>query len=436
MRVAVIGSGIAGLGAARALARLHDVVLYEADHRLGGHAHTVEVADGAGSVAVDTGFIVYNEPNYPNLTALFHELGVASEPSDMSFSVSLDDGTFEYRSRAGGLFAQPANLLRPRMWRMLGDFRRLCREAPDILAGDGQEPLGAFLDRRGYSEAFRAGMLLPMVAAIWSGGVDGVLDYPVATLLRFLDNHAMLQMGNRPDWRTVTGGSRRYVGSIASGLTDIRVGTPVTSVHRDVDVVTVRDAAGGVDLFDHVVMATHADTTLSILGADAGQQERRLLGSFGFQDNVAVLHRDPALMPKRRRAWASWNYLTEERAAVQGETPVCLTYWMNRLQNLRTRVPVFVTLNPVREPRGITSSFSYSHPQFDDSAVTTQRQLSCIQGVRRTWFCGAWTGYGFHEDGLRSGLEVAAALGAAPRWWPQVRERESLTSVSAVGVRA
>jgi predicted NAD/FAD-binding protein len=348
---------------------------------------------------------------------MFRELGVATEQSDMSFSVSVGGGAFEYRSRADGVFAQPSNLLRPRMWRMLADFRRLCREAPSLLAAEADEPLGRFLDRRGYSDAFRVDLLLPMVAAIWSSGLDDALDHPVGTLLRFLDNHGMLQVGRRPPWRTVTGGSREYVAAIARELPEIRSGTPVIAIERDGEGVILRDARGGADRFDHVVLATHADTALAIVGDDAAPSEHRLLSAFGFQDNLAVLHRDPAFMPRRRGAWASWNYLADGRDPQDRAKPVSLTYWMNRLQNLRTTEPVFVTLNPAREPRGATTAFTYAHPRYDLEAVRAQRELATIQGVRRTWYCGAWTGFGFHQDGLRSGLEVAAALGAPAPWW-------------------
>ncbi len=416
-RIAVIGSGIAGMGSAWALDREHDVVMYEAESRLGGHAHTVEVDDDGRAVPVDTGFIVYNETNYPNLVRLFDELDVPTQPSDMSFAVSVGEGGFEFRSRGAGVFAQPTNIARPGMWRMLRDFRRFCREAPEILASDSRESLGSYLDRRGYSQGFRLDLLLPMTAAIWSTGLDDVLGFPVVSLVRFLSSHAMLQMDSRPQWRTVSGGSREYVSRLTAGFRDrARLSTPVVGIERGSNGVLVRDVHGGVDRFDHVVFATHADTTLSILGGSATPSERAVLSAFRFRVNEAVLHRDPSLMPRRRAAWSSWNYLAEGRGEQDRTRPVSLTYWMNQLQGLRTQQPVFVTLNPFRQPRGTSTRFAYAHPQFDRAAIDAQSALPSIQGVRRAWFAGAWSGYGFHEDGLRAGLEVAARLGAPARW--------------------
>jgi predicted NAD/FAD-binding protein len=416
MRIAVVGSGVAGLGAAWALGSRHQVVLYEADRRPGGHANTVEIVDEGRTIPVDTGFIVFNRPNYPNLVRFFSHLGVATEPSDMSFSVSVGDGAFEHSSRARGVLAQPSNLLRPDTWRMWRDFRRFCREAPATLRDERRESLDAFLERGGYSDAFAVDLLLPMSAAIWSSSLEEILEFPIASLVRFLGSHAMLQVGDRPRWRTVSGGSREYVSRVMASLRDVRLGTRVVSAVRDADGVDVIDANGGRDRFDHLVLATHADVTRQILREDATGDERRVLGAFDFQRNLAVLHRDPALMPRRRAAWSSWNYLADGRGRPDREQPVSLTYWMNRLQNLQTRRPVFVTLNPTREPRGQATAFEYRHPRFDQAALDAQEALPAIQGVRRTWFAGAWSGFGFHEDGVRSGLQVADALGSPPPW--------------------
>jgi predicted NAD/FAD-binding protein len=414
VRIAVVGSGISGLGAAWALSRHHDVTVYEADARLGGHANTVDVDDAGRAVPVDTGFIVYNERNYPSLVRLFGSLGVDTEPSDMSFSVSLDGGAFEYRARALGLLAQPSNVLRPSYRRMVRDIVRFSREAKTLVGTDPAESTGSWLARAGYSDGFRDRFLLPMVACIWSSNLEGMLSYPAATMAGFLDNHGLLDLGDRPQWRTVRGGSREYVRRIAAGLDDVRLSTPVTSVTREPGSVLIDDAAGGRERFDHVVLATHADTALAVLGADASAEERRLLGAFGYQRNVAVLHRDAALMPRRRRAWSSWNYLAHTSPA--GTRGVSLTYWMNLLQNLDTERPVFVTLNPIEEPRDQVASFVYHHPQFDRASVDAQAALPSVQGARRTWFCGSFCGNGFHEDGLRSGLQVAASLGAPAPW--------------------
>jgi predicted NAD/FAD-binding protein len=416
-RIAVIGGGIAGMGAAWALARRHEVVLYETEGRVGGHSNTAEVDDDGRAVPVDTGFIVYNEGNYPNLVRLFDVLDVPTEESDMSFSVSVGGGAFEYRSRARGLFAQPMNALRPGTWRMLRDFRRFCLDAPRVLASGTRETLGAYLARRGYGEAFRIDLLLPVTAAIWSSSLDDMLEFPVATLVGFLANHDILQVRSRPRWRTVSGGSREYVRRLVASFPGrIRVSRPVVSVRRPDDSVEVIDGTGGLDRFEEVVFATHPDVTLEILGVEATPREREVLGAIRYQRNEAVLHRDPTLMPRRRGAWASWNYLADGRGERDRSGPVSLTYWMNRLQNLRTRRPVFVTLNPIREPRGEVQRFTYAHPRFDTAAIDAQRRVPSIQGGRRTWFAGAWRGHGFHEDGLRSGLEVAAALGAPAPW--------------------
>lgn len=410
MRIAVVGSGIAGLGAAWALTRRHHVTLYEADGRLGGHSNTVEIQDAERAVPVDTGFIVYNEPNYPNLVRLFEALGVATEPSEMSFSVSI--GGFEYQGRILGLLA-PRNLARPAHLRMVADILRFSRDAPRLLASGSGESTGEFLDRRGYGPAFRRRYLLPMVACIWSSSLDRMLEAPARMLFRFLDNHGLLRAAGRPRWRTVTGGSRRYVEGMAAALDVVKTGTRVTSVVRRPHEVWVRDARGGAGRFDHVVLASHADSSLRILGADASAEEVEILGAFRYQENRAVLHHDPSLMPARRRLWSSWNYLDHGGSGGR----VSLTYWMNRLQNLRTRRPVLETLNPSREPADAVSEHAYRHPQFDRAAVDAQGRIETIQGVSRTWFCGSYCGYGFHEDGLRAGLEVAAALGSSAPWW-------------------
>ncbi|HET7235839.1 MAG TPA: FAD-dependent oxidoreductase [Actinomycetota bacterium] len=416
-RIGVIGGGIAGMGAAWALDARHDVVLYEAEARIGGHSNTVDVEDEGRVVPVDTGFIVYNERNYPNLVRLFDSLEVPTEWSDMSFSVSVGAGAFEYQSRAGGLLAQPSNLLRPGTWRMLRDFRRFCRDAPRVLSSGTRESLGSYLERGGYSDEFRLDLLLPVSAAIWSSGLDDMLEFPVTTLVGFLASHDILQVRARPRWRTVSGGSREYVRRLTAGYRDrIRLSSPVVAVRRDEDGVELLDASGGLDRFDEVVFATHPDTTLRILGPEATLRERHVLGSVRYQDNEAVLHRDAALMPRRRAVWSSWNYLADGRGEPDRTKPVSLTYWMNRLQNLPTERPVFVTLNPIREPRGEVQRFRYAHPQFDRAAIDAQRSLPAIQGTRRTWFAGAWCGHGFHEDGLRAGLDVAAALGAPAPW--------------------
>ena len=435
MKIAVVGSGVSGLGAAWALARTHDVTVYEAGATIGGHANTTEIQDRGRTVPVDTGFIVYNERNYPDLVQLFEFLQVPTDASDMSFSVSVDRGAFEYRARLAGLAAQPSNLLRPRYLRMIREVVRFTREAKALGVSGSDLSTAAFLERGGYSEAFRDDFLLPMVACIWSSRLEEMLSYPAATMAGFLDNHGLLDLGDRPQWRTVAGGSREYVRRLASSLPDARTQTPVLAIDRGRDDVLVRTADGVAARYDHVVLATHADTSLRILGDDASALERRVLGSFRYQENLAVLHRDPSYMPVRRRAWSSWNYLANGRGLADADRSISLTYWMNLLQNLHTERPVFVTLNPAGEPRDVEGSFIYHHPQYDRDAVDAQGLIPSIQGTQRTWFAGSYCGYGFHEDGLRSGLQVAADLGAPAPWWPKAPQGEARVLVGMEGAR-
>ncbi len=430
MKIAVIGTGIAGLGAAWALRRVHDITVYEASCSPGGHANTAQVHDAGAAVPVDTGFIVYNEQNYPHLVRLFAAEGVVTEPSDMSFAVSVGRGEFEYQGRARGLFAQPSNLGRPSYLRMVKEVLRFTREARELLGTDARESIGQYLERRGYSAAFRDDYLLPITACVWSSRLDAMLDYPAETMVRFLDNHGLLQVRHRPQWRTVTGGSREYVRRVSAGFRGrIRLDTAVRALVREPGGVTVVDARGGRERFDHAVLATHADTSLDILGLDASASERALLGAFTYRENQAVLHRDPGLMPRRRKVWSSWNYLADERGH-GGQ--VSLSYWMNRLQNLSTERPVIVTLNPTRAPRDVEGEFTYRHPQYNRAAVDAQTQLPCIQGSNRTWFCGSWSGFGFHEDGLRSGLQVAASLGAPAPWWEPTTHQHQGTPAAVI----
>ncbi len=424
MKIAVIGAGISGLGAAWALGRSHDVTLYEAANYLGGHSNTVDVPVNDRTIPVDTGFIVYNQPNYPNLVRLFEHLAVPVEKSTMSFSVSRHKGAFEYAGNIRGLLAQRSNLLRAGYWRMLRDALRFYREAPAILVDDaGQEELtlGAFLNQGGYSQAFVDDHLLPMGAAIWSASLDGMLAFPAKTFVRFFHNHGLLSYAGQPQWWTVSGGSREYVKRIVEDFSgEVLLATPVHDIERQAGEVIVRDRNAGQRRFDHLVLACHADQALALLGRGASQTERDVLGAFRYETNRAVLHCDVRLMPKRRAVWASWNCISD--GAFDRRQVVSLTYWMNSLQNIDRRLPIFVSLNPHREPaQELTAAeFSYDHPQFDRAALAAQGALPDIQGVARTWFCGSYCGYGFHEDGLQAGLKVAEALGAPAPWAKEV----------------
>lgn len=411
LKIAVIGSGISGLSCAWLLNQRHAVTVYEKADRPGGHTNTVIANAATGPIAVDTGFIVFNEATYPNLIALFDHLGVASRATDMSFSVSLEEGRFEYAAPA--LFAQRRNVLRPRFWSMLSEVWRFYREAPAALAAldDPNLSLGEFLQRGRFSTAFRDDHLLPMAAAIWSSPPEALLEYPAAAFLRFCDNHGLLQLAGRPLWRSVTGGSRTYVDRIAATLGDgVRLGRDVVAVQRSGDGVLVVERDGRRERFDHVVLATHADQALALLEAPT-EAETRTLGAFRYSRNLAVLHTDPALMPRRRRAWASWNYI----GAHDG---LCVSYWMNKLQGLPGE-DLFVTLNPPRPPKAesLLRSELYEHPIFDAAALRAQASLWDLQGEGGVWFCGAHFGAGFHEDGLQSGLAVAEQLGGVRRPW-------------------
>lgn len=417
MKIAVVGSGISGLSAAWLLSQRHQVTLYESEARLGGHSHTVEAQTPAGEVPVDMGFIVYNEPNYPNLVALFDHLKVPTEWSDMSFGVSLDGGGLEYSSSA--LFAQRRNIVRPRFWSMILDLLRFYREAPGHACALDRDltSLGDYLNDRRYGRAFTDDHLLPQAAAIWSASTGAIREFPASSFIRFCQNHGLLQVSGRVEWRTVSGGSREYVRRLTESFADrIRTSCGARQILRDAAGVTIHDAKGGVDRFDHVVIAAHADQGLALL-AQPNERERALLGAFSYTRNLAVLHTDRTFMPRRRKAWSSWNYVDGD--AGDGVRNLCVTYWMNKLQNLPEAHPLFVTLNPGREPAPGTllRSEVYEHPMFDAAATRAQRDLWSLQGQERTWWCGAYFGSGFHEDGLQSGLAVAEALGGVRRPW-------------------
>lgn len=418
LKIAVVGAGVAGLGAAWLLARRHDVTLFEREPRLGGHANTVDVATPQGALPIDTGFIVYNTQCYPNLIALFDHLKVATAPSRMGFAVSLDGGAYEYSgSGARGLFGQPANLVSADHWRMVRDILRFFREARTLEEGSAHPTtsLGAWLDQRGYSQAFVDRHILPMAAAIWSVPKREMLGYPAATFARFFANHGLLQVRNRPQWRTVAGGSRAYVARVKNDFGGtIVAGDPVTRVLRTGTGVTISTAGGHRAEFDRCLIATHADEALALLGGAATADETRILASFRYQPNTAILHDDPSHMPKRRRLWASWNYMGQPAS-----DHLSVSYWMNALQPLAARTDYFVTLNPGRviDPSRVHGKFTYTHPIYDAAAIAAQRALWQLQGTRSIWFAGAYFAYGFHEDALQAGLAAAEDMGNVRRPW-------------------
>jgi predicted NAD/FAD-binding protein len=420
-RIAVVGSGIAGLSAAWLLSPAHAVTLFEANDYLGGHTHTVDVTLDGITAPVDTGFLVFNERTYPNLIALFDHLGVTSTASDMSFSVKLEAERLEWAgSNLSTVFAQRRNLLRPAFWGMLGDILRFTREAGALAQAqsDVAQSLGEFLVAGGYGRAFRDWYLLPMAGAIWSCPTATMLQYPARTFFRFCANHGLLQVSDRPQWRTVNGGARIYVEKLAAALPDVQLNRPVAEVRRDPAGAELRFADGAVEHFDEVVLACHSDQALLLLG-DADAAEKSLLSAIEYQDNEVVLHTDEQFLPCRRSAWSAWNYHADH--AADGGRPVGVSYLINKLQPLPFSRPVIVTLNPVREPRPghVIERYRYAHPVFDLGAVAAQARLPQLQGRHHIWYCGAWTGYGFHEDGLKAGMAVAAGLGVIAPWLAQ-----------------
>lgn len=414
MKVAVIGSGVAGLGAAYALKDSCEVVLYEKEERLGGHANTVSIDYEGAAIEVDTGFIVFNARNYPNFCGLLAALRVESDLTDMSFAFS--GGGVEWSSNfPRGVFAQKRNLASPKFLGMLAEIGRFNRQArADLDAGAlGELTLGGWLRRRRFGPAFRERYLLPMGAAIWSSCAGAIDEAPAESFVRFFANHGLLQMVP-PLWRTVRGGSRRYVEVIAAQLgARVRAGSAVRRVRRVSTGVEVVDARGRAGLFDQVILAGHSNQTLAML-ADADAEERAFLGAIGYAPNTVVLHRDPALMPRRRAAWGSWNAI----AGPDETAPGGVTYWMNSLQGIDPRRPLFVSLNPPGEPDPALTfaRFAYEHPRFDAPALAAQRRFGRIQGRGGVWHAGAWLGYGFHEDGLTAGLRVALRLGGRVPW--------------------
>ncbi len=435
-RVAVIGSGISGLASAWLLRGQAEVTLFEAEHHFGGHAHTVDVTLDGVTHGVDTGFLVFNHATYPLLTQLFDQLGIATAASEMSFSVQAP-GLEWSGSSLNTAFAQRRNLLRPRFWKLLAEIMRFNRIATALATQASalqlDEDVGSFLTREGFSDALREWYLLPMLACIWSCPTEQMLRFPMATLIRFCHNHGLIRISQRPTWYTVRGGSRNYVRALLHHIPDARLATPVRAVRRHgsgsaAPGVTVSTDSGH-EWFDEVVFACHTDQTLRLL-QDASADEQRVLGAIRYQPNRAVLHTDARLLPRRPLAWAAWNC---ERAfnTLDERDGVCLHYLINRLQPLPWAQPVIVSLNPLREPHRdrVLGEWSYSHPVFDRAAIAAQQQLPTLQGQRHSWFAGAWTRYGFHEDGLMSAHAVVDAMQAS--WSGEVRADQPLPSYRA-----
>lgn len=446
LNIAVIGSGISGLSCGWLLSQQHKVTLFEKDERFGGHSNTVTVADVLGPVPVDTGFLVFNPATYPNLVAFFKHFEVPVKPADMSFAFSVDQGVLEYSGKGlAGLFAQKSNLLRPRFWRMVWDILRFYREAEKWRATLSPEvTLGELLKQGKYSDAFRDYHLLPMGAAIWSTPMATMLEYPALTFLNFCANHGLLQVKNRPQWYTVDGGSRIYVKKVINEINkngEALLNCGVRNIRRRVGgKVAILDWQGKERVFDHVVLACHPDQALKLL-ADPREQEQQLLSAIRYERNKAILHSDERLMPLRKKVWSSWNYLARQKLQQgkgNGESDrekLSVSYWLNRLQSLKTRQPIILSLNPSIEPdvNKVHASFLYDHPVFDAQALAAQENIGALQGQDNTWFCGAWLGYGFHEDGLQSGLATAEALASVERPWllenPNSRIASAATAV-------
>jgi predicted NAD/FAD-binding protein len=410
MRIAIVGSGVAGLVCAHLLSRSHDVTLFEADDRPGGHAHTVTVDLDDGPHDVDTGFLVYNERNYPGLIALFTDLGVATKPSDMSFGVSDEVSGLEWKgSSFDTVFAQRRNLVRPAFLRMLSDIVRFNRLASGLLDAphDTAISLGDLLERGRWSSQFLNWYLVPMGSSIWSADPSTFLDMPAVTFARFFANHGLLEYGNQPDWRTVDGGSKRYVDAILRPLGKaVRLDDPVTKITRGADEVEIHTAHGP-EHFDEIVVATHSDQALELL-SDPTPVEREVLGAIGYQPNRATLHTDASLLPANRKAWASWNY----HRLPDHPSEATLTYRLRSLQGIESADEVLITLNrdDAIDPAKVLQTFDYAHPIYDVAAIGAQQRQEELNGVQRTWFCGAYWGYGFHEDGVESARVVCRRL--------------------------
>jgi predicted NAD/FAD-binding protein len=413
MKIAIVGTGVSGLVAAHRLHPEHEIVVYEASERIGGHTHTVPVETADGTHWIDTGFIVFNDRNYPNFEALLRELEVPSQPSHMSFSVSDGLGRFEYAGTPWGLFARPAHLLSPSFLGMLRDWRRFNREARALIGMNGTAPsLGHWLEQQGFSRHFVERLIVPQASAVWSADPEQMWSFPASFMAEFFENHGMYSLRDRPRWRTVSGGSRSYVEAIVAPWRDrVRTGAPVRRIERLADGVRIEADGCESEEFDQVVVATHSDQALAML-ADPSAAEREVLGAIPYQRNEAVLHTDASLMPRRRAAWSSWNF----HLAPEPATGTTVTYWMNHLQRLRTREQYFVTLNRSEEidPAKVIRKIAYDHPVYTKEGVAAQaRHAEISNPASRTHYCGAYWGWGFHEDGVVSAQRVCDAIASA-----------------------
>ncbi|HVZ69376.1 MAG TPA: FAD-dependent oxidoreductase [Rhizomicrobium sp.] len=415
-KIAVIGTGISGLSAAYLLNRSYDVTVYEKERRLGGHSRTVEVRHGDRTIAVDTGFIVFNEQNYPNLTALFRLLDVPVKKSDMSFALTVGNGWLEWGAKdLTAMLAQRRNLLRPKFLKLFADVMRFNKDALAEVQRAPDVNVAGLIQRMGLGDWFRRHYLLPMAGAIWSCPPCQMLEFPASSLVQFFANHNLLAMSGQPKWMTVEGGARTYVERLSASLEGrVQTACGAVRVERTARGARVTDARGETRVYDEVILACHSDEALALL-ADPSAEERAALGAIRYQPNRAVLHRDESFMPKRKACWASWVYHSD---GAGDEPAISVTYWMNNLQEIDKRYPLFVTLNPAK-PIAKEHTFDthvFAHPVFDFAAMRAQKEIMKMQGTRNTWFCGAYLGYGFHEDGLKSGMNVAELLGAPAPW--------------------
>lgn len=413
MKIAIIGTGISGLGAAYLLNPHHDITVYEKNNYVGGHSRTIDVPTGDKQTPVDTGFIVFNNWNYPNLLGLFKELNVPYQKSDMSFGVSINNGWLEYAS--GGLFAQKRNWLRPAYYKMLLDVLRFNKKAEAYLEKETDITLQECLDQLNMGEWFRRYYLLAMGAAIWSCPIETIMQFPARTFLQFFKNHGLLSINNRPQWYTVTGGSREYSSRLIKSFKDkIKLNCGVQNVSTDGDKIIIKDTKGSTAIYDRVIFSCHADEALKMIENPTEFQD--IIGAFDYQDNHIITHSDISFMPQQKKCWASWVYLSEEQE--DKKKALALSYWMNNLQGLDPAYPLIVTLNPGRRPQEdlILDEHSFSHPIFDQKAIKAQSQIKDIQGKNNMWFCGAYQRYGFHEDGLLSAVNVVKSMGIDIPW--------------------